>query len=331
VATGVAARAGAGTYRRRRATDRTCDVAQDTLSYVALLAAQCLDGQALAVRVDAACAVLPFPAGTVCRRFVGESLAEVAAALRAGKRPLEVAAALGLCSRTARRRPARALMVPTRRATADIACDGCVAAVALIEVLAREDVVEEDLVALVETVCEALPFPIGALCASVVDGGIEEVIAEVERGTDALGICGAVGLCAANANANARARAKANAGVPKGKAVLRSIPGDIFCDVCTDVVNYISDLIINGTIEPEIKALVEQFCDIFPWPVSSFCISFVDEYVDEIIADIEAGVTDICSIIGLCANPPPSEYKRLMQIRTNGAARRPRVASRKGK
>jgi hypothetical protein len=316
---------GAATAVRTRGSrpgpDRACEVAQDALNYVALLAAQGLGEQALAERLSSVCDGLPFPAGTVCGRFIGGSLREVVAALRAGEGALEVAAALGLCSARAPRRRARALMVLPRRAPADVLCDACQDAVALIERLAIEGFIESDIEALVASMCNALPFPVSAWCTSIVDEKVEEIIAMIEQGIEALDICRVIGICATHKTGAPVAKA----GAPKGKAILRRIPGDVFCDVCVEVVDYVAELILNGTVEPEIKALVEKLCDRLEWPVSSLCISFVDGYIDEIIAYIEAGVSDICGVIGLCTNPPPREYNKLMQIRAKGTARRPHV------
>jgi hypothetical protein len=50
---------------------------------------------------------------------------------------------------------------------------------------------------------------------------------------------------------------------------------------------------INDGVGPALEEFVTDFCDLFPWPVSSHSQNFNNQYLDEIIADLEAGIEDI--------------------------------------
>ena len=74
------------------------------------------------------------------------------------------------------------------------------------------------------------------------------------------------------------------------------------CDMCTKVVQYIEQLIVDQTVESEIVTLVEQLCNNFPSPYSTLCDTVVEQYLPVIMQWIEQGIEalDICTNIGLC-------------------------------
>jgi saposin len=310
--------------RRRIGSATSCNDAQDVLSYIALLANEGLSDETLTQKFDAMCSLLPYPHGTICTRFIGENLPEVIASFQAGKTAFDVAVEIGLCGRQASRRTSRAILIwPKQTVPGDIFCDICQDAIEWLEKLILEEFVEVDLEALVAELCDVLPWPISTWCQSFLDENIEAIIADIEAGIGSLNICGKLGLCSASP-------AQRKPSVRKNDKVLRKIPGDIFCDICQELVDYIAQLIVNGTIGPAIKEAVEQLCDdLLPWPLSSWCASFIDQYVDEIIADIEAGIDNICNLIGFCENPSPSDYRKALQTRAKRHPRRPRAIAKK--
>jgi hypothetical protein len=136
------------------------------------------------------------------------------------------------------------------------------------------------------------------------DSVIDVVIELVESGFHKRQICKKVDLCARAPNglvakSVTKARKFAGAGL-----LVKQAPDDVFCDICNDIVDYITELVLNGTIEPVIEELVTELCDVLPWPLSSWCYDFIDQYIQEIIELIEEGAEDICSLIGICATPP---------------------------
>jgi hypothetical protein len=52
--------------------------------------------------------------------------------------------------------------------------------------------------------------------------------------------------------------------------------------------------------KPPTITIAKKMCDVLPQPLSSSCESFINQYVDEIIAEIGAAVDDICGPVGFC-------------------------------
>jgi hypothetical protein len=110
----------------------------------------------------------------------------------------------------------------------------------------------------------------------------------------------------------------------------KQAPVDIFCNICLQIVDLLTRLIINGRIEPAFEEVVTESYDLFPWPVTCFCQDLIDQFIHEISADIEADIGDIyiCSLIGLSATPVSPEraaWVRIHQLR----GRHPRVETMK--
>jgi hypothetical protein len=203
----------------------------------------------------------------------------------------------------------------------DLFCDLCQDAIAFLEQVVLEGFIEGDLEALVTEICNVLPWPVSTWCSDFLDENIEAIIADIVAGIDSLNICANIGLCGADSEVKR---------APKAKAVLMKPPGDVFCHVCKDMVDYIALLVLNGTETPAIEELVAQACgNGYPAPVDSLCANFFSSYIDEIIAAIAEDREDICAVIGICQNPRPAEYKRIMQSKAV-LARRPQVKTGKG-
>jgi hypothetical protein len=196
-----------------------------------------------------------------------------------------------------------------------VVCDACKEIVNMIVEKLAEGLSEAAIEALVDAACMGLPPPFDVACAVAFDAAFSEIIDLIVEGSGVSSICGHIGLCSAPAKVRR---------APARKAFVKQAPADIFCDICQEVVDYVAELIVNGTIGPVLEELVAEFCDLFPWPVSSLCQSFADQYLDEIIADIEAGIEDICSLIGICAAPAGAERVRVLRVRPV-PPRRPRV------
>jgi saposin len=107
----------------------------------------------------------------------------------------------------------------------------------------------------------------------------------LRAGKDATTACSLVGFCGAAQHSR-----------------LPTAPTDFLCDVCQEVIRYIEQLLLDGLVKEEIEQLAAEFCDLFPTPISIWCKSFIDQYIDEIIAAIESGIDafNICGQIGIC-------------------------------
>jgi hypothetical protein len=194
----------------------------------------------------------------------------------------------------------RRASVPVR--PSGIICDGCKDIVDLIADKVAEGIGEDVIEVAVDAACALAPPPFDVVCWVAFQPVIYVVIEKIRDGIDSLGICNWMGLCGV-APSVARPMTVSKAKKFSGaKMLVKTAPTDIFCDICVEGVEYIADLVLNGTIEPVIEEAIADFCSIFPYPLSTWCTEFFDQYLDEIIADITAGASDICSLIGLCAS-----------------------------
>jgi hypothetical protein len=173
-------------------------------------------------------------------------------------------------------------------------CDSCNTIIHLIINSIAEGLSKAAITALVDSACQNLPPPFDVTVSVAFDVSMDLIIRD-----NSFDICGQIGLC--NPSSSIRKRTISKVQKFSGtRKLIKQAPTDIFCDICLEIVDYLTELIINETIEPALEELVSEFCDLFPWPVSSFCQDIADQYLDEIIADIEAGIEDICGAIGLC-------------------------------
>jgi hypothetical protein len=80
--------------------------------------------------------------------------------------------------------------------------------------------------------------------------------------------------------------------------------GDVFCDFCVNITDYIVELVFEGFLQTQIEALLDDLCNFLPSPINTFCVTFINENVEAIIASIvdpvEADAVAICGEIGLC-------------------------------
>jgi saposin len=97
--------------------------------------------------------------------------------------------------------------------------------------------------------------------------------------------------------------------VPKLLVDASGSPNTLACEVCKQIIDYIEQLLIAGFLESEIEALVDQLCEGLPAPLSSLCITFVNQNIEVIIQWINEGIDqlDICKQLGLCESAPQAK------------------------
>jgi hypothetical protein len=91
----------------------------------------------------------------------------------------------------------------------------------------------------------------------------------------------------------------------RNQEVVRALPKGAVCDICQAMVEYVGQLVREDVVESDIEGLVNQMCLELPYPLGGLCEAFVDQDIDAIIEDVEAGIEnfDICVRIGgLCTS-----------------------------
>ena len=86
------------------------------------------------------------------------------------------------------------------------------------------------------------------------------------------------------------------------------------CDMCTEIVTYIEELLNNSIIDSEIATLVALACDAIPiTPIAIACSFLVEHYVPLIIQFLDEGLAalDICNKIGFCSVHRTAQLRKL--------------------
>lgn len=76
----------------------------------------------------------------------------------------------------------------------------------------------------------------------------------------------------------------------------------ILCNICTDIVTQIEQLLEDKQVEEEILEYILQYCQKLPSPYSSLCGAYIEQGISLVISYIEQGLEslDICVKLSLC-------------------------------
>jgi saposin len=147
----------------------------------------------------------------------------------------------------------------------------------------------------VAELCAALG-PLSPLCTAFIDQYIDEIFDWIDQELNETEICTILGLCAAPRPKSAR-----RAITITGK---KGLPAGGICDFCTEAIDYIKQLVIDGYVKADIEELLNEACNELPSPFSSLCTTYVDQFLDQIFDWIEQEIDSatICSFLGLCSS-----------------------------
>ncbi|EAX96193.1 surfactant B protein, putative [Trichomonas vaginalis G3] len=249
-----------------------CDVCVSLIKYVEKVLLETKVESEVIALCDKYCESLPAPFPTLCKSMVEKYVPVIIQYLEQGIEHLEICKKIGLCE-----------SVKGAKSQNGLICDMCVELVHYVEEVLDDTKIESEVAELADKFCEKFSAPYSTLCKSLVDKSIVEIMHWLEQGLEHLEVCQKVHLCSVQ------------------KSVVRTQNG-IICDTCVTLVKYVEKLLDDQTVRSEIEHLVDQFCDDLPSPVSVFCKSIVDKYIDEIITYLEQGLEhlEICKKIGLC-------------------------------
>jgi saposin len=275
-----------------------CDTCTSMVDYVEVLILAGYTPDAIATIMDAACGDLGEVAD-LCRGFVNTYIYQICEWLNEDMSSAEICSLLGLCgsnpsaARAKRAKSARGL-------PSGALCDGCKDVIILIREMLINGAAKETIEAAVAAMCATLG-PFAPLCTSYIDQYIDEIFAWIDQGLDENQICGMIGLC----SAQGRKLARRAIGVRIGRR-------DEICDLCKSGIDYVRDLLVDGYAKEEIEELLNAACNELPAPFSSLCVTYVDQFIDQIFdwIDQELDSEAICSLIGLCSSQSPKRAIR---------------------
>jgi saposin len=301
----VPVKAARGNFVGRLPGDIFCDLCQDLISYIEELVINGFIEEEIEALVLELCNGLPSPFNTFCTSLIDKEIENILNWIDQQIDSLNICGFIGLCSTNSKKLNIVRIRHISKK-TASLSkhslpsgffCDICQELIQEIEQLVLEDFVKADIESIVADLCNSLPSPFSSLCTSYIDQYIDEIIAGIESDIDSWNLCGQIGLCSHRSSTKLASR------VGSKHRNGKSAPSGIFCDVCQEIVGYVEQLVLEGFIQADIEALVDDICRNLPSPFDSLCASTIDQYVDEIIVWIEQGIDsfNICGKIGLCS------------------------------
>jgi hypothetical protein len=239
---------------------------------------------------------LPGRGAKLCSRLFEDIIAE----LDAGTPPDAIADEFGQCSSSA-----DSLPVHSPKRTENHACDACQDAIQYVAEIVRQRVPEAKVGSVVNEICVGLPSPIDAWARAFLEETLEVITPDLTTGSDSAATCAKLGLCRKSAKER---KAKRPRSVPKSRDTVMGWPGEVSCTRCQGIVEHTVELVLTG---------LQDKCGVFTGATYAWCRNFVDESSDGLVADIRAGIEDMCRANGICSMPDgdPASYGTSLQRR----------------
>ena len=161
-----------------------------------------------------------------------------------------------------------------------------------------EEKTEEEIIALVEKLCDKIPAPYGSICDSLAEAYIPQIMAWLKEELEVLDICQKIGLCSATAKARAHRSIK-KARNTKSLA-LRAQENGLGCDVCKDFIQWVEKELKTYTV-PALWKLVSVDCAKVPY-LCKFCAIITESDIETILNLIlnKLPPAQVCSWIKIC-------------------------------
>jgi hypothetical protein len=151
----------------------------------------------------------------------------------------------------------------------------------------------------VGAMCDALPYPVSALCASFIGQRVERIISDIRAGIGGFDICGKLNLCDATTLKKSRVAVKA----PSARRTRRAIPGAASAEMFDSAVHFVAELRKYDYPAAEIESSVAELCGAFVFPISTACRSLVLPNLNGLIESLDSGLTgeDVVKRFGMAA------------------------------
>jgi hypothetical protein len=188
---------------------------------------------------------------------------------------------------------ALAVVPPATPVLINVECTLCDVVVPILAHLIANN--EPNIESKMDAVCDQALSWSGAIdtaCKSFINSNLDEIVAEINAGTE-------VGIICAKLNACPSMTMLAKQVKPVAVAQTKNLK----CTVCTGLVFFIEGL--GSVDEPTIKSKLDTYCAELPFQaLASACTTLVDTDLDTILKELENHATpqEVCQSLSLCEN-----------------------------
>ncbi|KAN0047633.1 hypothetical protein ACTA71_002017 [Dictyostelium dimigraforme] len=181
----------------------------------------------------------------------------------------------------------------------EITCTVCSAIVGYAEQYVTENATEQELIKLLDDVCDLLPSKYGESCVETINNYGVLIIRLLINKEEPGNICKMLELCPSSLSSseiNTRSVEAINSPIKSG-----GVLGGMFCPICRELVDGMEGMGIDAAMG-YLKEETKKMCDMLPSFLSSDCYNYIIREAQDIIDMIEknAGPDEICTAIDLC-------------------------------
>jgi len=181
-------------------------------------------------------------------------------------------------------------------------CEGCQAAIGVIESFVTENTTETQVILFLEQFCNVVPSPYNTICIQAISDNGPLIIQQILNFETPSVVCAQLSLCN---NSSSIVKSKQVPKLPmKVKVPVKAQTRDVPCDVCVYIVKAIEAVAAQNSTEQEIEDYLKQvICPLLGIDTST-CAS-VSSQIPAIIDLLESGATPqvVCQSLQFCTNP----------------------------
>ncbi|XP_065912710.1 uncharacterized protein [Dysidea avara] len=228
-----------------------------------------------------------------CKDIVVTSFPTIWLLLKEGVDTGEVCAEIGLCGNTTKtvvKKPAQTSVPKVKQS--NVTCEICQRIVAFAKPFVDSTKDKDEVRTILEDVCNLLPSNTSSQCLTYVKDYFGIIWALLKDGVDSGKICTEIRLCD-----NAIVKQPTLVSVPN-----KVKQSNVTCEICQMIVGFVKPFVDSTKDKDEVKALLEDFCNLSPSNTSAECLKYVKEYFNVVwtLLKTEVDTGDICGLIGLC-------------------------------
>jgi len=286
------------------AQSELCSVCQLVVSYTEKYVQSNESEAVILAQLDSLCSDLPV-FGTQCVTVVNQYAPQIIAWIVSKENPQAFCASVGLCaSRHTPRGAIKAALKPkiAKRAEEQSTCSICELAIQYVEGYVAENQTEQEIIAQLQTFCSALG-PLSAECQSLIATYAPQMIKWVQNNENPQTFCTQVGACTSSLRRTPAVRQLPRKSKHSKREIVEETQGAV-CQVCELVITYVEQLVSQNNTIAGIEAEVDQMCTVLPSPLSSACVSLVNQYLPQMVTWIvnKENPATFCSTVGLCTS-----------------------------
>jgi saposin len=248
-----------------------CSVCELLFTYVESI----LSGNATEYEIekvlDDVCNILPAALRSECESLIQSYLPELIELLLNKESPAGICDAIHACSN---------MTVAAAPAPQGVFCVACEYAIQTLESFVSEQSTEQEIVVLVENVCQLAPANVQSICDDMIATYGPEVINLLISKATPDTVCTLAGACADEVRA------------PRGG----------LCPICEFVVSSAESWLEQSQSEQDLEGFIDHLCSLLPGSSSSECDTMVAAFLPMLVQFVESNVTPTaaCTAINVC-------------------------------